>query len=333
MREKHQSPRKMLPSPKQGAIYPTLPQLPQTASAAAKQPETIASTVRDEPLDLRIDYKKLKAKWMMKGGDEDENSNLIDNNNCSNHANKNFSLHSFMWQTLPSFIPSSSSPSSPVTPVVSTSSKTIISATSSSHYLNNNHKVGNNEATTVVNYNKNKDRYSCKYCGKVFPRSANLTRHLRTHTGEQPYKCKYCERSFSISSNLQRHVRNIHNKERPFKCPLCERCFGQQTNLDRHLRKHEGDLSALGMEDRLKAIRRKGGCLKKQFDESEITEESYFDEIRSFIGKVTRRKSGSDESEEDVYRDSFCKDDDGASGDYVIYKYFNKRGAECVPDT
>ncbi|KAF2350187.1 Zinc finger C2H2-type [Trinorchestia longiramus] len=84
-----------------------------------------------------------------------------------------------------------------------------------------------------------KDRYCCKYCGKVFPRSANLTRHLRTHTGEQPYKCKFCERSFSISSNLQRHVRNIHNKERPFKCPLCDRCFGQQTNLDRHVRHHE----------------------------------------------------------------------------------------------
>ena len=62
-----------------------------------------------------------------------------------------------------------------------------------------------------------KQKYTCRFCGKMFPRSANLTRHLRTHTGEQPYKCKYCERSFSISSNLQRHVRNIHNKEKPFK--------------------------------------------------------------------------------------------------------------------
>src|SRR5699024_5546364 len=86
-----------------------------------------------------------------------------------------------------------------------------------------------------------KERYACRFCGKMFPRSANLTRHLRTHTGEQPYKCKYCERSFSISSNLQRHVRNIHNKEKPFKCHLCYRCFGQQTNLDRHLKKHETD--------------------------------------------------------------------------------------------
>nr|XP_045604053.1 histone-lysine N-methyltransferase PRDM16-like [Procambarus clarkii] len=90
-------------------------------------------------------------------------------------------------------------------------------------------------------HGKPRERYSCKFCGKVFPRSANLTRHLRTHTGEQPYKCKFCERSFSISSNLQRHVRNIHNKEKPYKCRLCERAFGQQTNLDRHMKKHESD--------------------------------------------------------------------------------------------
>lgn len=126
-------------------------------------------------------------------------------------------------------------------------------------------------------HGKIKDRYSCKFCGKVFPRSANLTRHLRTHTGEQPYKCKYCERSFSISSNLQRHVRNIHDKQRPFKCPLCERCFGQQTNLDRHLKKHEADdgSGVVSVADS-----------PGSSNENE-REETYFDEIRSFMGKVT----------------------------------------------
>lgn len=116
---------------------------------------------------------------------------------------------------------------------------------------------------------KLRDRYACKFCGKLFPRSANLTRHLRTHTGEQPYKCKYCERSFSISSNLQRHVRNIHNKERPFRCNLCDRCFGQQTNLDRHLKKHEAE----------------GGDSPSSVDTER--EDAYFDDIRSFMGKVT----------------------------------------------
>nr|CAI5869144.1 unnamed protein product [Callosobruchus analis] len=121
-----------------------------------------------------------------------------------------------------------------------------------------------------------KDRYACKFCGKLFPRSANLTRHLRTHTGEQPYKCRYCERSFSISSNLQRHVRNIHNKEKPFKCPLCERCFGQQTNLDRHLKKHEADDGNGGVP-----VADSPGSS----NENEREDACY--EIRSFLGKVT----------------------------------------------
>lgn len=134
--------------------------------------------------------------------------------------------------------------------------------------------VGN--GTPAVAGGKIKDRYGCKYCGKIFPRSANLTRHVRTHTGEQPYKCQYCERSFSISSNLQRHVRNIHNKEKPFKCPLCERCFGQQTNLDRHLKKHEAD---------------DGSGTTPVADSPESNEnereDACFDEIRLFMGKVT----------------------------------------------
>lgn len=128
--------------------------------------------------------------------------------------------------------------------------------------LNNSHHNGG----------KVKDRYACKFCAKIFPRSANLTRHLRTHTGEQPYQCKYCERSFSISSNLQRHVRNIHNKEKPYRCHLCERCFGQQTNLDRHLKKHESDGLGAGDSPSSNELEREENC---------------FDEFRQFFGKVT----------------------------------------------
>lgn len=76
------------------------------------------------------------------------------------------------------------------------------------------HKTANGMVPRLNNHTNDRDKYLCKFCGKIFPRSANLTRHLRTHTGEQPYSCPYCERNFSISSNLQRHVRNIHKKVR-----------------------------------------------------------------------------------------------------------------------
>ncbi|VDK50305.1 unnamed protein product [Anisakis simplex] len=54
---------------------------------------------------------------------------------------------------------------------------------------NHNHHVTTNASANNLQLSKNnRDRYTCKFCAKVFPRSANLTRHLRTHTGEQPYK-------------------------------------------------------------------------------------------------------------------------------------------------
>lgn len=139
---------------------------------------------------------------------------------------------------------------------------------------------------------KGKERYTCRYCGKIFPRSANLTRHLRTHTGEQPYRCKYCDRSFSISSNLQRHIRNIHNKEKPFKCHLCDRCFGQQTNLDRHLKKHEnGNLSGTAMSSPRSELDSGSAILDDK-------EDSYFNEIRNFISNTGHNQTSPDPSEE-----------------------------------
>ncbi|XP_033832626.1 histone-lysine N-methyltransferase MECOM isoform X6 [Periophthalmus magnuspinnatus] len=139
---------------------------------------------------------------------------------------------------------------------------------------------------------KGKERYTCRYCGKIFPRSANLTRHLRTHTGEQPYRCKYCDRSFSISSNLQRHIRNIHNKEKPFKCNLCDRCFGQQTNLDRHLKKHEnGNLSGTAMSSPQSELDSGSAILDDK-------EDSYFNEIRNFISNAGHNQTSPDPSEE-----------------------------------
>uniref|UniRef100_A0A3B4YVI4 PR/SET domain 16 n=1 Tax=Seriola lalandi dorsalis TaxID=1841481 RepID=A0A3B4YVI4_SERLL len=158
---------------------------------------------------------------------------------------------------------------------------------------------------------KGKERYACRYCGKIFPRSANLTRHLRTHTGEQPYRCKYCDRSFSISSNLQRHVRNIHNKEKPFKCHLCNRCFGQQTNLDRHLKKHEHENIPVSQQSGM--LSNLGTTISSPNSEPDNhalldeKEDSYFSEIRNFISNSemnqASRLQGLEEEEEEVEGD------------------------------
>ncbi|CDQ73675.1 unnamed protein product [Oncorhynchus mykiss] len=104
--------------------------------------------------------------------------------------------------------------------------------------------------------------------------------------------CKYCDRSFSISSNLQRHIRNIHNKEKPFKCHLCDRCFGQQTNLDRHLKKHEnGNLSGTAASSPRSELDSSSAILDDK-------EDSYFNEIRNFIGNTGQNQPSPDHSEE-----------------------------------
>ena len=158
----------------------------------------------------------------------------------------------------------------PLTPISSSSSPQTLSSLEKKPILS----LANDSQPTMI---RSRDRYCCSYCSKTFPRSANLTRHLRTHTDkylsiltwlaaqrwpmtidgdsyricssfsfsrEQPYVCKFCNRSFSISSNLQRHIRNIHKRERPFRCTHCDKCFGQQTNLDRHMKKHLTQLSS-----------------------------------------------------------------------------------------
>ena len=40
-----------------------------------------------------------------------------------------------------------------------------------------------------------------------FPRSDELTRHYRKHTGAKPFKCKVCERSFARSDHLALHMK------------------------------------------------------------------------------------------------------------------------------
>ncbi|KAK2901043.1 hypothetical protein Q8A67_009158 [Cirrhinus molitorella] len=51
----------------------------------------------------------------------------------------------------------------------------------------------------------------CAVCSKRFWSLQDLTRHMRSHTGERPYKCQTCYRTFTLKHSLVRHQR-VHQK-------------------------------------------------------------------------------------------------------------------------
>jgi len=52
-------------------------------------------------------------------------------------------------------------------------------------------------------------KHSCKICGYA-GNLTDVTRHMRTHTGERPFSCPFCSSRFSLRGNMIKHLARKH---------------------------------------------------------------------------------------------------------------------------
>ncbi|GLV41349.1 uncharacterized protein CBL_06579 [Carabus blaptoides fortunei] len=107
---------------------------------------------------------------------------------------------------------------------------------------NNREKPKLNVYSSTIVFKKDREKSKsnmkqCPHCLKTFRKTANLTLHVKTHTGEKSHCCNICQKRFIQASSLTRHLR-IHTGDRPFACNLCSMRFSTSDGLRRHETSH-----------------------------------------------------------------------------------------------
>ncbi|XP_022369992.1 zinc finger and BTB domain-containing protein 40 isoform X3 [Enhydra lutris kenyoni] len=82
--------------------------------------------------------------------------------------------------------------------------------------------------------------YACQYCDAVFAQSIELSRHVRTHTGDKPYVCRDCGKGFRQANGLSIHLHTFHNMKF-HECEQCKELFPTPALLQVHIKcQHSG---------------------------------------------------------------------------------------------
>lgn len=122
------------------------------------------------------------------------------------------------------------------------------------------HRDFNGDSSNPLNgITEKKKQFLCSTCGRACTSRSNLAVHTRRHTGTMTNFCKICGKGYPRSTDLTIHMRwasndnntihirlsiNIqmhfcyrkHTGEKPFVCSVCNRGFARSDKLTIHIR-------------------------------------------------------------------------------------------------
>lgn len=89
-------------------------------------------------------------------------------------------------------------------------------------------------------HDPNADKFTCKYCKKIFMMETSLQSHLcrgitKGTPHERSFECYLCKSKMKLLASLQRHMRGKHHPDADkFKCTLCSKSFMVESSLQSH---------------------------------------------------------------------------------------------------